>query len=152
MPDILRDLLRLDFLGDPVTAATKLEREDCVMMGEVLFTDDGFFPDSSGWPYKLPDGVETFLRFRKTDDICQAEWCIANRDVEVPDEFSLELAAERLTKVFGADHRVFSSLRMRSNCSRATKPTSTFLWLKLGKMKTLGMVRKWALALGSLQC
>lgn len=111
VPDILKDLLQLEFLGDPVTAATKLEQEDCLAMGEALFTDDGFFPHSSGWSYKLPDGVVTFLRFRKADDLCQAEWCIANRDVEVPDEFSLELAAERLTEVFSADHRVlkFSS-------------------------------------------
>ena len=111
VPDILKDLLRLEFLSDPVTAATKLEQEDCLTMGEALFTDDGFFPDPCGWSYKLPDGVGTFLRFRKTDDLCQAEWCIANRDVEVPDEFSLELAAERLTEVFSADHRVlkFSS-------------------------------------------
>ena len=83
VPDILKDLLRLEFLSDPVTAATKLEQEDCLTMGEALFTDDGFFPDPCGWSYKLPDGVGTFLRFRKTDDLCQAEWCIANRDVEV---------------------------------------------------------------------
>ena len=107
VPDILKDLLQVEFLSDPAVAATKLQHEDDLTMGEALFTDDGFFPNSSGWPYKLPDGVTTFLRFRRAEDgLCQAEWSMANRDVEVPDEFNLGLAATRLTKVFHTDHRV----------------------------------------------
>ena len=105
VPDILKNLLQ--FLTDPVVAATQLGHEDDLQMGEALFTDDGYFPHASGWRYRLPDGVETFFRFRKDQDgVGHAEWCMANRDVEVPEEFSLELAAERLTEAFGADHRV----------------------------------------------
>ena len=106
LPEILKHLLRLDWLDDPAKAASALHHEDDLCMGEVVFSEDGFFPNSNGWPYTLPDGVSTCLRFRRSEDgSSQAEWSIAVRDVEIPDEFRLDMAAKRLTETFAEEHR-----------------------------------------------
>ena len=106
-PEILKHLLRLQWLDDPAKAVVELKREEDLTMDEIVFSEDGFFPNSDGWPYTLPDDVSTHLRFRKLEeDSCQAEWSMAMRDVAVPEEFRLDQAAQRLTQAFAKEHRL----------------------------------------------
>ncbi|CAE7254019.1 unnamed protein product [Symbiodinium natans] len=106
LPSVLLDLLRLNCLESPEKAAVELKHEDDLIDGVAEFTDAGFFPDAVGWPYTLPDGVVTKLRFRQTPDGPQPEWSMADRDVDVPPELELRPAAQRLTEIFEQEHRV----------------------------------------------
>jgi hypothetical protein len=66
---------------------------------------DGFFPCKAGWEYALPDGVMTKIRMRETVTGFQPEWLLANRDIDVPDEYDIEKAADRLILLFGMSNR-----------------------------------------------
>ena len=44
------------------------------------------YPSEHGWEHTLPDGVVTRLRFQ--GDTLQ--WCLADRDFEMPSEYSIE--------------------------------------------------------------
>lgn len=107
LPDVLQQLLRLECLSTPEAAAAHLGHEDDLVMGEAVFSEDGFFPHAIGWKYLLPDGVSTQIRFRRGADgeACVPEWSMAVREIAVPDEFRLDQAAKRLVNTFAADHR-----------------------------------------------
>ncbi|CAJ1432829.1 unnamed protein product [Effrenium voratum] len=104
-PDILKPLLALECLDSPEESAKKFGHEGDLQDGSAVFTDSGFFPSEDGWNYVLPDGDATHIRFRKTEDgTAIAEWSMAVRDIDVPEEFSIPRAAERLASFFAHDH------------------------------------------------
>lgn len=136
LPDVLKHLLRLGWLDDPAKAATALNHEEDLCMGEAVFTEDGFFPSHDGWPYKLPDGVSTCIRFKEVAaGSFQAEWSMAVRDVAVPDEFRLDMAAERLTEAFAEEHRV---LKFSDEAKRLFKSYQAYFNILVAEARTDG--------------
>ena len=104
LPDILKDLLNLKRLSTPEAAAAALGNEEVEI---AVFTEDGYYPDETGWSYVLPDGVATRIRFRKLADQEErvAEWSMAVRDIDIPGQYDLELAANHVADAFALVHR-----------------------------------------------
>ena len=68
-----------------------------------------YFPNASGYPLTLPDGVQTKVRLRKdTSGRLDPEWLLAMRDVEIPPELDIEEATQRLLDVFGKEEHVLT--------------------------------------------
>ena len=106
-------LLQLSEASQSPEAAAKLweERNKDVVPAD---TDDElqedellFAPSVSGYPIELPDRVLSRLRFRKHSNCptgFQAEWRVANRSFEVPEQFHLGPAARRVAAYFDKPH------------------------------------------------
>lgn len=57
-------------------------------MAEDAAMQDGelpsFVPSRDGYAFTLPDDVDTFVRMRHNGESYVAEWCLANRNIEIP--------------------------------------------------------------------
>ena len=126
LPDVLRDLLNLKCLSSPEAAQkffSPVGNDPPDDIG-VEFSEDGYFPDIDGWTYVLPDGVATRIRFRRRDDDdIVAEWSMAVRDIDIPEEYDLEAAANRLADAFELDHR---ELRFTDDANLAFQSYSAY--------------------------
>ncbi|CAE7248230.1 unnamed protein product [Symbiodinium sp. CCMP2592] len=126
IPDVLRDLLNLKCLSSPEEAQKfflPAGNDPSDSIG-IEFSEDGYFPDTDGWKYVLPDGVATRIRFRRrNDDDIVAEWSMAVRDIDIPEEYNLEAAASRLADAFELDQR---ELRFTDDANLAFQSYSAY--------------------------
>ncbi|CAE7795700.1 unnamed protein product [Symbiodinium sp. CCMP2592] len=91
IPDVLRDLLNLKCVSSPEEAQKfflPAGNDPADSIG-IEFSEDGYFPETDG------EMTTTLL----------PEWSMAVRDIDIPEEYSLEAAANRLADVFELDHR-----------------------------------------------
>ena len=99
MPRIIVELLELEdavgSLKDFQTKVGKVPEHE-----ELDWSIDGFFPHAQGYEHTLSDGVITNLRLNGRQDGFHLEWCLANRDIEIPEEFDIEKAQDRLFDAF----------------------------------------------------
>ena len=99
MPRIIIELLSLEdavgSLKDFQTKVGKVPEQE-----ELDWSIDGFFPHAQGYEHTLSDGVITNLRLNGRQTGFELEWCLANRDIEIPEEFDIEKAQDRLFDAF----------------------------------------------------
>ena len=83
-----------------------------------------YFPDERGWQYTLPDGVETAIRLARRDHSWDAQWCLGDRDFDIPAELSVYDAADRFVRHFRQCHR---PIGFHDDAAQARSSNSNFL-------------------------
>ena len=99
MPGIIRQLLNLEEAVGPLkdfqTKVGKVPEQD-----ELDWSIDGFVPHAQGYEYTLSDGVITNLRLNGRQTGWHLERQLTNRDIEIPEEFDIAVAQDRLFDAF----------------------------------------------------
>ena len=111
MPDIAAVLELTEGASSPDDAARSWERAnpDPSAVGGEVVGEATYLPDAHGFKVKLPDGVDSQVRFRlapATDKPSgfEAEWRISNRDFPTPAAHNLQICAARVFKYFDKPH------------------------------------------------
>jgi len=104
LPRLVQTALGLEqHLTSPQAAQVYFQDE--LMESQDAPSDVLYFPDERGWQYTLPDGVETAIRLTRRDHGWDAQWCLGDRDFDIPAELSVYDAADRFVRHFRQSHR-----------------------------------------------
>ena len=107
VPEHLVALLDFDGkVGSVAEAAAFFGGVETDVAQEETFDPAGYYPSEKGWQITLPDGVRSRLRLcKKEDGDHVVEWLLPDRDVAVPPELDVKLAAQEFVKNFEVPHR-----------------------------------------------
>ena len=114
--------------------AAQVYFQDELMESQDASSDVLYFPDERGWQYTLPDGVETAIRLARRDHSWDAQWCLGDRDFDIPAELSVYDAADRFVRHFRQSHR---PIGFHDDAAQAHNTYSNFLSPKALNPKAL---------------
>ena len=104
LPRLVQTALGLEqHLTSPQAAQVYFQDE--LLESQDAPSDMLYFPDEHGWQHTLPDGVETAIRLVRRDHGWDAQWCLGDRDFDIPAELSVYDAADRFVRHFRQSHR-----------------------------------------------